>query len=44
MPDLDVRFRAAVQRFWDARAAQKQKQVDAGRIDAGINGTYVRFV
>jgi len=39
MPDLDVRFREAVQRFWDARAAQKQKQVDAGRIDAGTRGS-----
>ncbi len=39
MPDLDERFREAVQRFWDARAAQKQKQVDAGRIDAGTRGS-----
>jgi hypothetical protein len=35
---LDERFRDAVQRFWRARAAQQQKQVEGGRIDAGTRG------
>lgn len=36
--ELETRFREAVQSFWSARAAQRQKQVDAGRIDAGTRG------
>lgn len=36
--DLDERFHAAVQAFWDGRRDQKQKQVDAGTIDAGNRG------
>lgn len=36
--DLDDRFRAAVQSFWVARDAQKQKQVEGGRIDAVTRG------
>lgn len=36
--DLDDRFRTAVQSFWSARNAQKQKQVEGGRIDAGTRG------
>ena len=35
--DLEARLRDAVQHFWDARARQKRKQVDAGRIDAGTH-------
>jgi hypothetical protein len=38
MDSLDVRFHAAVQHFWEAREAQKQKQVESGRIDAGTRG------
>lgn len=36
--DLEVRFQDAVQHFWDARARQQQKQVEAGKIDAGTRG------
>jgi len=38
LADLDERFQDAVQNFWDARDRQQQKQVDAGRIDAGTRG------
>ena len=38
MSSLNARFREAVQHFWDARARQQQKQVEAGRIDAGTRG------
>lgn len=38
MDRLDERFQAAVQHFWEARDAQKQKQVESGRIDAGTRG------
>jgi hypothetical protein len=38
LADLDQRFRDAVQAFWDARDRQQQKQVAAGRIDAGTRG------
>ncbi len=36
--DLDARLQDAVQHFWDARARQKKKQEDSGRIDAGTRG------
>jgi hypothetical protein len=35
---LDQRFQQAVQAFWDARDRQQQKQVEAGKIDAGSRG------
>ncbi len=38
IPNLDDRFVEAVQWFWTARADQKQKQVDSGKIDAGNRG------
>lgn len=38
LADLDQRLQAAVQLFWDARARQQQKQVEAGKIDAGTRG------
>lgn len=36
--DLEDRFRAAVQSYWTARRAQKEKQVEKGVIDAGTRG------
>jgi hypothetical protein len=33
-----ARFYDAVQAFWDARDRQQQKQVTAGKIDAGTRG------
>jgi hypothetical protein len=36
--DLDKRFELAIQSFWDARERQAQKQVEAGKIDAGTRG------
>jgi hypothetical protein len=36
--DVDARFQDAVQHFWTARARQQQKQVEAGKIDAGTRG------
>jgi len=38
METLNDRFQVAVQHFWTARAAQKQKQEESGRIDAGTRG------
>jgi restriction endonuclease XhoI-like protein len=38
LADLDDRFQTAVQAFWDARDRQQQKQVEAGKIDAGTRG------
>jgi len=38
LADLDQRFHQAVQAFWDARDRQQQKQVEAGKIDAGTRG------
>lgn len=38
LADLDQRFRQAVQTFWDARDRQQQKQIEAGKIDAGTRG------
>lgn len=36
--DTDARFREAVQHYWTARDAQKQKQEEGGRIDADTRG------
>lgn len=38
LSDIDDRFREAVQSFWDARDRQQQKQIEAGKIDAGTRG------
>ncbi|HUZ43052.1 MAG TPA: PaeR7I family type II restriction endonuclease [Acidimicrobiales bacterium] len=38
LADLDGRFQKAVQSFWDARDRQQEKQVAAGKIDAGTRG------
>lgn len=38
LEDLDQRFHEAVQAFWDARDRQQQKQIAAGKIDAGTRG------
>jgi hypothetical protein len=38
MEDIDGRFQQAVQAFWDARGRQQEKQVEAGKIDAGTRG------
>lgn len=36
--DIDKRLQEAVQSYWDARAKNKEKQVKAGKIDAGTRG------
>jgi len=36
--ELRARFQAAVQAFWDARRAQRRKQEEGGRLDAGTRG------
>ncbi len=36
--DVEERFQQAVQAFWDARDRQQQKQIKAGKIDAGTRG------
>ncbi len=33
--NVEKRLRAAVQSYWDARAANKEKQLEGGKIDAG---------
>src|SRR5580704_16850128 len=33
--DIDRRLRSAVQKYWDARAKNKAKQIEGGKIDAG---------
>ncbi len=38
LTDLGARFQEAVQAFRDARDRQQQKQVEAGKIDAGTRG------
>ena len=38
LTDLEERFQQAVQAFWDARDRQQQKQIEAGKIDAGTRG------
>ncbi len=36
--DIENRLQAAVQSYWDARAANKAKQIESGKIDAGTRG------
>ncbi len=36
--NLDKRLHEAVQSYWDARAKNKEKQINSGRIDAGTRG------
>ena len=36
--DIDKRLQEAVQSYWDARAKNKEKQVQSGKIDAGTRG------
>jgi hypothetical protein len=36
--DIDKRLQEAVQGYWDARAKNKAKQVQSGKIDAGTRG------
>jgi len=36
--DIDVRFRDAVQYYWTGRLKQREKQNEAGKIDAGSRG------
>ncbi len=36
--DSKLRLQAAIQSYWDARAKNKEKQVESGRIDAGTRG------
>ncbi len=36
--DIDKRLREAVQSYWDARAKNKEKQIEGGKIDAGTRG------
>lgn len=36
--DIDQRLQKAVQAYWHARASNKEKQVQSGRIDAGTRG------
>jgi hypothetical protein len=36
--DIEKRLQKAVQSYWDARAKNKEKQVEGGKIDAGTRG------
>ena len=36
--DIEKRLHVAVQSYWDARAKNKEKQVESGKIDAGTRG------
>ena len=36
--DIEKRLRTAVQKYWDARSKNKEKQIEGGRIDAGTRG------
>ena len=36
--DIESRLQEAVQSYWDARAKNKEKQIDSGKIDAGSRG------
>jgi hypothetical protein len=38
MIDIEGRLQDAIQSYWNARANNKQKQVESGRIDAGTRG------
>jgi hypothetical protein len=39
--DIDERFRNAVEHYWQARSAQKTKNIEGGRIDPGTRGAVV---
>jgi hypothetical protein len=36
--NIEKRLKLAVQNYWDARAKNKKKQIDGGKIDAGTRG------
>jgi hypothetical protein len=36
--DIEKRLQEAVQSYWDARASNKEKQIEGGKIDAGTRG------
>jgi restriction endonuclease XhoI-like protein len=36
--DIEKRLQEAVQSYWDARAKNKEKQLQSGKIDAGTRG------
>ena len=36
--DIDRGLQKAVQSYWDARARNKEKQIQSGRLDAGTRG------
>lgn len=36
--DINARLQDAVEKFWQGRANQQQKQLDSGKIDAGTRG------
>lgn len=36
--DIETRLQEAIQSYWDARAKNKEKQVESGKIDAGTRG------
>lgn len=36
--DIDKRLKGAVQSYWNARARNKEKQIEGGKIDAGTRG------
>jgi hypothetical protein len=36
--NVEARLQAAVQSYWDARAKNREKQVESGKIDAGTRG------
>ena len=36
--DIDARLQDAVQSYWNARAKNKEKQIEGGKIDAGTRG------
>ena len=38
IPDLQQRLQDATQSFWEARNRQRQKQIEAGTVDAGSRG------
>ena len=37
-PDVDRKLRKAIQSYWNARADNKEKQIQSGKIDAGTRG------
>lgn len=36
--DVEARFQAAIQSYWDTRGLQTQKQIQSGKLDAGLRG------